>query len=110
MNKGDLIEAVASRMGETKANAARAVEAVLASIVEGLEEEERVSVSNFGTFRRRDRKPRTCINPATGERMCVPASTTVVFAPSRHLRDTVQRDGHAVASTDAQEKPAAASS
>lgn len=90
MNKGDLVEAVAEHMGENKQTAARAVDAVLRSLVEGVSHDEKVTIAGFGTFRKKLRKSRRSINPSTREEMIIPASTTVSFTPSQALRDTLK--------------------
>lgn len=89
MNKGDLIEAVASHLGESKAVAARALDAVLASVTEGIQQDGKVSIAKFGTFRRKSRKERTAINPSTKEPMHIPASSTVGFTPSQSFKDAL---------------------
>jgi nucleoid DNA-binding protein len=89
MNKGDLIEKVAEQTGESKAGAARMVEAVLGCIVDGVHREEKVSITNFGTFKKKQRKARVGINPITKQPMEIKASTTVGFSPSETLRNGV---------------------
>ena len=87
MNKGQLIEAVAAELGESKAGATRAVEAVINSITTGIKHDDGVTIVGFGSFQKRNRKPRTGRNPATGEPMEIAASTTVGFKPSQSLKD-----------------------
>lgn len=90
MNKGDLVEAVASELGETKAAASRAVEAALAAIAEGIRTHGKVTISGFGTFEKKRRAARAGVNPASGERMTIPASTTVSFKASQALKESVE--------------------
>jgi DNA-binding protein HU-beta len=89
MNKGDLIEKVAEHTGESKAGAARMVEAVLDCIIQGVQQQEKVSITGFGTFKKKRRKARTGINPVTKQPMEIKASTTVGFSPSETLRNGV---------------------
>ncbi len=89
MNKGDLIDAVAAELGASKTDAAKAVEAVIASIAGGIKEDANVSIAGFGTFTRKDRAPRMGRNPATGLPIEIKASKTVGFRPSPALKDTV---------------------
>lgn len=89
MNKGDLIEAVATKTGDSKAGASRCVDAVLSSILEGVQEHGKVSITGFGTFRKKQRKARSGINPVTRELIEIKASTTVGFTPSELLRNGV---------------------
>ena len=90
MNKGELIEAIASNLGESKATAARALDGVLLSLTHGIQKDGKVSIAGFGTFRKKDRKERTAINPATKEPMHIPASSTVGFTPSQSLKESMQ--------------------
>jgi DNA-binding protein HU-beta len=89
MNKAELIDAVASSLHETKAGAARAVDAVLAGIEQGLVDDARVSLSGFGTFKTKTIRSRTGVNPATGERLQLPATQSVSFTPSPAMRDAL---------------------
>ena len=50
MNKSDLIEAVASELESSKAEASKMIEAVINAISEGLKTEEKVAISGVGTF------------------------------------------------------------
>ncbi len=92
MNKGDLIESVAAELGESKANASRAVEAVLHSITSGVQTDEKVSIAGFGTFKKKHRKERNGINPATKQPITIAASTTVGFTPSQALKEAMNRE------------------
>lgn len=89
MNKGQLIELVASELGGSKATAGKALEAVIASITLGIQRDDAVTIAGFGTFAKKDRAPRTGRNPATGEPLEIEASRTVTFRPSPHLKKTV---------------------
>ena len=89
MNKGQLVEQVASELGDTKASASRAVDAVINSITNGIKVDESVTIVGFGTFTKKQRAARTGRNPATGEPMQINASTTVGFKPSQGLKDSL---------------------
>ena len=89
MNKGQLIEAVASELGSSKTAASRAIEAVIASITQGIETDDAVTISGFGTFTKKDRAARKVVNPATRVLMEIKASKTVSFRPSQALKTTV---------------------
>lgn len=89
MNKGQLIDAVAAELGDSKASASRAVEAVIGSITQGIRADDAVTIVGFGTFSKKNRAARTGRNPATGEPMAIEASTTVGFRPSQALKETL---------------------
>ena len=89
MNKGQLIEAVASQLGDTKAAASRAVDAVIESITNGLKVDQNVTIVGFGTFTKKTRKARVGRNPVTREPIQIKASNTVGFKPSQNLKQGV---------------------
>ncbi len=89
MNKGELIEAVAADLGESKASATRAIDAVMNCITRGIKEDRAVTIIGFGTFSKKERAARLGRNPATGEPLQIKASTTVGFKPSQLLKDSM---------------------
>ena len=89
MNKGDLIEAVAADLGESKASASRAIEAVINCITRGIKHDDAVTIIGFGTFSKKNRAARMGRNPMTGEPLHIKASTTVGFKPSKVLKDSM---------------------
>jgi DNA-binding protein HU-beta len=89
MNKGELIEAVAAELGESKASAGRAVDAIIKCISTGVKRDKSVSIVGFGTFSEKQRAARTGRNPSTGEPLKIKASTTVAFKPSQTLKSAV---------------------
>lgn len=81
MNKTDLVAAVQKALGKsvTKADATRAVEAVLGSIKTGVIKGKTVQIIGFGSFKISQRKARAGVNPKTGERITIRASKGVKF-------------------------------
>ena len=91
MNKSAIVSRVAERMRLNKFTAEGAVDTVLEAIAEALAKEEDVRIAGFGTFRTRDRAARTGRNPATGERVWIPASKIPSFKAAKGLREAVKR-------------------
>ncbi len=89
MNKGDLIEMVASRLGESKAQSSRLIDTVLTCIADGVSADGKVTISGFGSFEKKHRAARTGVNPVTKERIHIEPSITVGFRPSPLLKDVV---------------------
>ncbi len=87
MNKSQLISAVADKAGLKKEDAKVALEAVLDSITDALKENEKISLVGFGTFAVSERAARTGINPATKEKIQIPAKKVVKFKPGSELQD-----------------------
>jgi DNA-binding protein HU-beta len=83
MNKSELVEAIASDTGFTKADSERALEATMKAIMKGVRKES-VQLVGFGTFKVSKRKARTGVNPATGAKIKIPAKKVVTFKASKN--------------------------
>ncbi|WP_018133338.1 HU family DNA-binding protein [Effusibacillus pohliae] len=90
MNKTDLITAVAEKASLKKADAEKAVNAILDSISEALKKGEKVQLIGFGTFETRERSARTGRNPQTGEEITIPAAKVPAFKPGAGLKELVK--------------------
>ncbi|WP_428099936.1 HU family DNA-binding protein [Candidatus Rariloculus sp.] len=89
MNKAELIDAVASATNFSKADASRAVDAVVDSISSALGDGQQVSVVGFGTFSVKHRAARSGRNPRTGEAIQIAASNVPGFKAGKALRNAV---------------------
>lgn len=89
MNKSELIDAVAETAGLSKADATRALDAVLDSIAGSLKKGDQVSLVGFGSFLVRHRNARTGRNPQTGAEIKIAAANVPAFKPGKALKDTV---------------------
>lgn len=89
MNKADLAQDIAGRLGLERKDAAAALDAVLEAIGENVAKGEKLSLSGFGIFERVDRDARTARNPATGESIEVAATKVVKFKPASALKTQV---------------------
>ncbi len=89
MNKGDLIDAVASAANLSKADAGRAVDAVVGAIKGALQQGTTVSLVGFGTFSVKHRAARQGRNPRTGETIQISASNVPGFKAGKALKDAV---------------------
>ena len=89
MNKSELIESVASNSGLSKADAQRAVEAVVHSITDSLRNGDQVTIVGFGTFLVRQRGARTGRNPRTGETIDIAASQVPAFKAGKSLKESL---------------------
>ena len=89
MNKGDLIDVVADDAGLSKADATRAVDAVIGAITKALKSDQQVSLVGFGTFVVKKRAARQGRNPRTGETIQIAASNVAGFKAGKALKDAV---------------------
>jgi DNA-binding protein HU-beta len=90
MNKADIINNVHEELGGTKAEAERAVETVITSIVDTLKDGNEVSIAGLGIFSAKMRDARTARNPRTGEAIEVPAMRVPKFRAAKALKDAVK--------------------
>src|SRR5207302_4119078 len=79
VNKNELVDAVAAVTELTKADAAKAVDAVFDSITKSLKKGQEVRLVGFGTFNVRKRAASQGRNPRTGEPLKIPASKQPKF-------------------------------
>ena len=90
MNKADLADRVHEVVGGTKADAERAVEAIVNAITNALKSGEEVSIAGLGIFEAKTRAARTGRNPRTGESIQIPAMRVPKFRASKTLKDAVK--------------------
>ncbi|HHJ14308.1 MAG TPA: HU family DNA-binding protein [Gammaproteobacteria bacterium] len=89
MNKAELIDAVASAADLSRAEATRAVDAVIDTITETLRKGDSVALVGFGTFEVRERAARAGRNPQTGEPIQIKASKAPAFKAGKAFKDAV---------------------
>ena len=93
MTKTELINAVAEKAELTKKDADKAVSAVIDTITESLAKGEKIQLVGFGTFEVRERAAKEGINPATKEKMNIPAKKVPAFKAGKALKDVVASNG-----------------
>ncbi len=91
MNKNDLVAAVASSADLSKADAAKAVDAVFECITDALRNGTEVRLVGFGTFSVANRAASKGRNPRTGETIMIPASKQPKFKAGKGLKEAVNR-------------------
>jgi len=89
VNKAELIEAVAEEADMSKADAGRAVDAMVNAITSAMKKQDDVSLIGFGTFTVRERAARAGRNPQTGETIQIAAAKVPAFKAGKALKDAV---------------------
>ena len=89
MNKNDLVANVASSAGLSKADSAKAVDAVFETVTASLKGGNDVRLVGFGTFSVTARKASEGRNPRTGEKIQIPASNQPKFRDGKGLKEAV---------------------
>ncbi|MGN4669313.1 HU family DNA-binding protein [Bacillus cereus group sp. MYBK234-1] len=89
MNKTELITQVAGKTGLKKSQASLAVDTLLESIQQALQNSDNVQLLGFGTFEVRERAAREGRNPNTGESLTISARKVPAFKAGKHLKEAV---------------------
>jgi DNA-binding protein HU-beta len=87
MNTSELIEKVATEAGLEKAQARRAVDALVAAVTAAAKTGDSVAVAGFGQFKVKDTPARQGRNPATGATIEIAAARKLTFAPAKAIKD-----------------------
>jgi DNA-binding protein HU-beta len=92
MTKPELVTRIAENANITKKKADLALHSIVSVIHEALGQKNgRIRISDLGTFRVLDLKPRKGVNPRTGKSMTIPAMKVPRFSPSNALKEIVQK-------------------
>ena len=89
MSKTELVSYIAEETGLTKADATRALEAMMSGVIKGLKEEGKDTLTGFCTYTAKDKPATTARNPKTGETVPVPARTAVTIKAGSKLKDAL---------------------
>ena len=92
MTKAELVEDVARAAELTKKDAERLVEIVFESIIETLNQGEKIELRGFGSFRVRERGARRGRNPKTGDPVDIPAKRVPYFKPGKEMKELINEE------------------
>ena len=90
MNKTEVISAISERTGFSKKDIAKVLTAYIGTVEDTLKKGEKVSITGFGVYWVSRRPARIGINPATKERINLPAIAVPRFKPGKHLKEQVR--------------------
>ncbi len=97
MNKADLIDSVAAKLGHTKRDVTDIVESFIEETKKAVASGERVALSGFGIFEAQARKARLGRNPRTGETVQIKATKTPKFRAGAEFKAVVSGNKKAAA-------------
>ena len=89
MTKADLVDLITAQGDLTRRDGEVVLETFFGGVIDALRGGDKLEIRGFGSFRTRQRKPRTGRNPKTGSKVEVPAKRVPFFKPSKELRDLV---------------------
>ncbi|KPJ67616.1 MAG: hypothetical protein AMJ45_03030 [Syntrophobacter sp. DG_60] len=90
MNKGELINAVASDVGISKALAGKVLNSIVDTVTKSLKKGDKVALAGFGTLSVMKRKARTGRNPQTGKPLKIRAKKVAKFKAGANLAKAVK--------------------
>jgi len=91
MNKTELIDTVAKEANIRKSDVAAIVESFLNTVADEVAKGEKVQITGFGSFERRERGERTVNNPRTGEPIKVAPSKSPAFSAGSVFKEAVNK-------------------
>jgi|SRR5690606_19769928 len=89
VSKADLVDKIATSTKLSKKAVKETVDALLESMSAEISDGSKVTLTGFGTFELRQRKPRTGVKPGTTEKIEIPASRYPAFKAGKSLKDKV---------------------
>lgn len=91
MNKSELIDAVVRETGLTKKDTEATINSFMNVVSNALAKKDKVQLVGFGTFETRERAAREGVNPSTGAKIKIPATTAPAFKAGKALKEKVNR-------------------
>jgi len=89
LTKRDLINSIYMQIGFSKKISGNLIDDFLLTIIESLKKENKLKISNFGTFSIRNKKSRIGRNPLTKEKKVISDRNVVLFKASKEFKDLV---------------------
>lgn len=89
MTKAELVQFIAESANLTKADASRALDAMVEGVINGLKKEGKVTLVGFGTFSAKKREAREGRNPQTGETVQIAARVVPSFKAGNKLKESL---------------------
>jgi DNA-binding protein HU-beta len=89
MNKGELVDAISSKINVTKKETEAVLSATLDTIMEAVSSGDKVLLVGFGSFEQRQRQAREGRNPKTGEKMTIAATKVPAFTAGKLFKEKV---------------------
>lgn len=87
MNTNDLVDAVATKTGATRADAKTLVDSVFSAIADAAAKGDEIAINGFGKFKVKTSPARDGRNPSTGETIKIKASKKLTFAAAKAIKD-----------------------
>lgn len=90
MNRAELVDILSEKASVTKKQADSVLTAAIDTIIDAVSSGDKVTLVGFGVFEGRDRAAREGRNPATGEKLSIPATRIPGFSAGKQFKDAVR--------------------
>ncbi len=90
MTKQEFVDAVASKSSLSRRDASAAVDAFLDCVTDALTKRDTITFTGFGKFSTSARAARMGVNPRTGEKVQIQATTVPKFSAGSALKSAVK--------------------
>ncbi len=90
MTKDELVAKVADSTGIKKVDLQKALDVIIATIIETIKTGDKVNITGLGIFKLKDKKARMARNPKTGESISVPAKKAPKFLAAKNFKEAVK--------------------
>lgn len=90
MNKTELVKKIAENAAISQVEAKKALDATIEAIKDALAKEDKVALIGFGTFSVATREAHEGINPATKQKIHIPAKKVAKFKAGAELVDALK--------------------
>ena len=91
LTKKDLVNLVYMQIGYSKAISENLIDEYISLIISNLIKENKLKISNFGTFVVREKKSRIGRNPKTKEEVIISERNVITFTPSKKILLTINQ-------------------
>ena len=89
ISKADLVKELSNTTSIGQKDVKAFIDGFLEQLTHHLKAGDKVQLTGFGTFEVRERSARTGVNPATKEKLEIPASKYPAFKPGKSLKDEI---------------------
>lgn len=89
MHKKDFYKQIANQLQIEESTVTKVMDTALNALESNLKSGEKVVLTGFGSFEKRQSAARQGVNPATGEKIQIAARNRVAFTAGKRLKDSV---------------------
>ena len=92
LRKKDIVNSMYMQIGFSKKISEGLLDDILDIIVDNLNKNKKIKISNFGTFSLRTKKSRIGRNPKTKEKKTITQRNVVLFKPSKDFKNYINKN------------------